>query len=125
MSARTGLAALRTVQAIREAHGNEPGTPTPDGRLYGVGDRGGVRTPDVRPGGKDAGKGVPVRKMSQLAIALSERAFVVDVNPVANRLRVISDTGRRAWRVRNRRPGAVVSSSASPACRTAHRAADS
>ncbi|MFF8507798.1 DUF4394 domain-containing protein [Streptomyces sp. NPDC015492] len=56
-----------------------------NGKLYGVGDKGGVYTVD-----SDA-KAV---KVSQLTVALQGRSFGVDFNPAANRLRVISDTGQ-------------------------------
>ncbi|MEU9706558.1 DUF4394 domain-containing protein [Streptomyces sp. NPDC047981] len=56
-----------------------------NGKLYGVGDRGGVYTVD-----SDA-KAV---KVSQLTVGLQGRHFGVDFNPAANRLRVVSDTGQ-------------------------------
>ncbi|TXS21702.1 DUF4394 domain-containing protein [Streptomyces sp. adm13(2018)] len=56
-----------------------------NGKLYGVGDRGGIYTVN-----SDA-KAV---KVSQLTVALQGRSFGVDFNPAANRLRVISDTGQ-------------------------------
>ncbi|MET9953864.1 DUF4394 domain-containing protein [Streptomyces sp. NPDC006339] len=56
-----------------------------NGKLYGVGDRGGVYTLD---------KNAQAVKVSQLTVALSGRYFGVDFNPAANRLRVISDTGQ-------------------------------
>ncbi|WP_246573997.1 DUF4394 domain-containing protein [Streptomyces genisteinicus] len=56
-----------------------------NGKLYGVGDKGGVYTLD-----SDAG----AVKVSQLTVALAGRHFGVDFNPAANRLRVISDTGQ-------------------------------
>ncbi|MEU4266825.1 DUF4394 domain-containing protein [Streptomyces sp. NPDC026092] len=56
-----------------------------NGKLYGVGDKGGVYTLT-----SDA-KAV---KVSQLTVALQGRYFGVDFNPAANRLRVISDTGQ-------------------------------
>ncbi|MGC5014400.1 DUF4394 domain-containing protein [Streptosporangium sp. DT93] len=55
------------------------------GGLYGVGDRGGVYTL----GG--AGKAT---KVSQLTVALNGSAFGVDVDPAADVLRVIGDTGQ-------------------------------
>lgn len=55
-----------------------------DGRLYGVGDAGGVYTI----------KGRKATKVSQLTTALSGTTFGVDFNPAANRLRVISDNGQ-------------------------------
>ncbi|MET9093740.1 DUF4394 domain-containing protein [Streptomyces cyaneofuscatus] len=57
-----------------------------NGKLYGVGDKGGVYTLDT----SDA----RARKVSQLTVALSGRQFGVDFNPAANRLRVISNTGQ-------------------------------
>ncbi|MGW3561017.1 DUF4394 domain-containing protein, partial [Streptomyces sp. NPDC000963] len=56
-----------------------------NGKLYGVGDKGGVYTVDD--------KAVAV-KVSQLTVALTGKHFGVDFNPAANRLRVISDTGQ-------------------------------
>ncbi|MDW8478275.1 DUF4394 domain-containing protein [Streptomyces scabiei] len=56
-----------------------------NGKLYGVGDRGGIYTLDAR---------AKARKVSQLTVALSGTAFGVDFNPAANRLRVVSDTGQ-------------------------------
>ena len=57
-----------------------------DGKLYCVGNRGGIYT--IR---TDTGKAT---KVSQLSVALSGNRFGVDFNPAANRLRVISDTGQ-------------------------------
>ncbi|MDT9698040.1 DUF4394 domain-containing protein [Streptomyces sp. P17] len=57
-----------------------------NGKLYGVGDRGGIYT--IRETGAKA------TKVSQLGVALQGRSFGVDFNPAANRLRVISDTGQ-------------------------------
>ncbi|MFG1946960.1 DUF4394 domain-containing protein [Nonomuraea sp. NPDC048826] len=56
-----------------------------DGKLYGVGDKGGVYT---------LGRQAKATKVSQLSVALDGKAFGVDFNPAANRLRVISDTGQ-------------------------------
>ena len=56
-----------------------------DGKLYGVGNAGGVYTID------DGGVATKVR---QLSVALEGTAFGVDFNPAANALRVISDTGQ-------------------------------
>lgn len=56
-----------------------------NGKLYGVGDKGGVYTVNSR------AKAV---KVSQLTVALSGRHFGIDFNPAADRLRVISDTGQ-------------------------------
>ncbi|WP_215455343.1 DUF4394 domain-containing protein [Streptomyces sp. ATCC 21386] len=57
-----------------------------NGKLYGVGDKGGVYT--LREVGAKA------TKVSQLTVALQGSAYGVDFNPAANRLRVISDTGQ-------------------------------
>lgn len=56
-----------------------------DNRLYAVGDAGGVYVL------KGSGK---ARKVSQLTVALEGSEFGVDFNPVADRLRVVSDTGQ-------------------------------
>ena len=56
-----------------------------DGKLYGVGDAGGVYTID------DAGA---ASKVKQLSIELDGQNFGVDFNPAANALRIISDTGQ-------------------------------
>ncbi|GIH95157.1 DUF4394 domain-containing protein [Planobispora siamensis] len=55
-----------------------------DGKLYAVGDKGGIYTV----------AGTKATKVSQLTVALDGRDFGVDFNPAANRLRVISDTGQ-------------------------------
>ncbi|UUU34031.1 DUF4394 domain-containing protein [Streptomyces sp. CA-210063] len=55
-------------------------------KLYGVGDQGGIYT--IREVGAKA------TKVSQLTVALQGKAYGVDFNPAANRLRVISDTGQ-------------------------------
>ncbi|MFG2292400.1 DUF4394 domain-containing protein [Streptomyces sp. NPDC048603] len=57
-----------------------------DGKLYGVGDGGGVYTLDTA--------NAQAVKVSQLTVAPAGTAFGVDFNPAANRLRVISDTGQ-------------------------------
>ncbi|TXR55798.1 DUF4394 domain-containing protein [Quadrisphaera setariae] len=57
-----------------------------DGKLYGVGDKGGVYT-------LDAGNGAAT-KVAQLTVGLQGTAFGVDFNPAANALRIISDTGQ-------------------------------
>jgi hypothetical protein len=57
-----------------------------DGKLYGVGDQGGVyrlRLNDAQ-----------ATKVSQLTVALDGTSFDADWNPAANLLRVISDTGQ-------------------------------
>ncbi|MFI8515819.1 DUF4394 domain-containing protein [Streptomyces sp. NPDC085460] len=56
-----------------------------NGKLYGVGDRGGIYTLD---------SGAKAVKVSQLTVALQGKHFGVDFNPAADRLRVISDTGQ-------------------------------
>jgi hypothetical protein len=57
-----------------------------DGKLYGVGDAGGIYTLST----DDAG----ATKVGRLTVALSGSSFGVDFNPAANRLRVVSDTGQ-------------------------------
>ncbi|MGW9068632.1 DUF4394 domain-containing protein [Streptomyces yangpuensis] len=57
-----------------------------NGKLYGVGDRGGVYTLNTT--------NAAAVKVSQLTVALAGTAFGVDFNPAANRLRVVSDTGQ-------------------------------
>lgn len=57
-----------------------------DGKLYGVGDAGGIYTLTTH----DA----KATKVSQLTVALNGTYFGVDFNPAANRLRIISDTGQ-------------------------------
>jgi Domain of unknown function (DUF4394) len=59
-----------------------------DGKLYGVGDLGGVYTIDT---GSRFGSAT---RVSQLTVPLVGKNFGVDFNPAANRLRVISDTGQ-------------------------------
>ncbi len=56
-----------------------------DGKLYGVGDRGGVYSLDT------TGQATSVGRLS---IALQGTSFGVDFNPAANALRVVSDTGQ-------------------------------
>jgi hypothetical protein len=57
-----------------------------NGKLYGVGDRGGIYTI-----GTDDAK---ASKVSQLTVALSGQLYDIDFNPAANRLRVVSDAGQ-------------------------------
>ncbi|GIH26465.1 hypothetical protein Aph01nite_47750 [Acrocarpospora phusangensis] len=57
-----------------------------DGKLYGVGDKGGVYVVNAT--------NARTAKVSQLTVALSGKSFGVDFNPAANRLRVISDNGQ-------------------------------
>jgi Domain of unknown function (DUF4394) len=59
-----------------------------DGRLYGVGNAGGIYTIRLRVGD------VRATKVSQLTVPLDGSQFGVDFNPAANRLRVISNTGQ-------------------------------
>ncbi|MBB5078463.1 DUF4394 domain-containing protein [Nonomuraea endophytica] len=56
-----------------------------NGKLYAVGDQGGVYT---------LSGAAKATKVSQLSVALDGKNFGVDFNPAANRLRVISDTGQ-------------------------------
>lgn len=56
-----------------------------DGRLYGVGDAGGVYTLD---------DGGAATKVKQLTVGLDGTHFGVDFNPAANALRIVSDTGQ-------------------------------
>lgn len=57
-----------------------------DGRLYGVGNGGGVYTIDTRY--------ATAMKASQLTVPLSGSLFGVDFNPAANALRIVSDNGQ-------------------------------
>jgi hypothetical protein len=57
-----------------------------DGQVYGVGDRGGVYRLDVH--------AAQATKVLQLTVALQGTAFGVDFNPVANALRIVSDSGQ-------------------------------
>jgi hypothetical protein len=57
-----------------------------DGKLYGVGNKGGIYTLSIG--------NAKATKVSQLSVALAGNSFGVDFNPAANRLRVISDTGQ-------------------------------
>lgn len=57
-----------------------------DGKLYGVGNNGGIYTLSTA----DAS----ASKVGQLTVGLMGTAFGVDFNPAANRLRVISNTGQ-------------------------------
>jgi Domain of unknown function (DUF4394) len=57
-----------------------------DGKLYGVGNAGGVYTL--------ATHNAKAVKVSQLTVALDGTLFGVDFNPAADRLRVVSDTGQ-------------------------------
>jgi hypothetical protein len=60
--------------------------PVQDGKLYGVGNAGGVYTQST----SDASASL----LSQLTVPLSGMFFGVDFNPAADRLRVVSDTGQ-------------------------------
>jgi hypothetical protein len=55
-------------------------------QLYGVGDAGGVYTVNDR--------NARATKVGQLSVGLQGTNFGVDVNPAADALRVISDTGQ-------------------------------
>lgn len=57
-----------------------------NGKLYGVGNKGGIYTISSRTG--------KATKVGQLSVALSGSNFGVDFNPAANALRVVSDTGQ-------------------------------
>jgi hypothetical protein len=57
-----------------------------DGKLYGVGNKGGIYTIDDASGA--------ATKVRQLTVALKGKSFGVDFNPAANALRIISDTGQ-------------------------------
>jgi hypothetical protein len=57
-----------------------------DGKLYGVGNGGGVYTIDTRT--------ARAQLVNNLSVPLSGTTFGVDFNPAADRLRIISDTGQ-------------------------------
>jgi hypothetical protein len=57
-----------------------------DGKLYGVGNAGGIYTLST--------SNATASKVSQLTVGLMGNAFGVDFNPAANRLRVVSDMGQ-------------------------------
>jgi hypothetical protein len=57
-----------------------------DGKLYGVGDGGGIYTIDTT--------NAKANPMGSLSVPLSGTFFGVDFNPAANRLRIISDNGQ-------------------------------
>ena len=57
-----------------------------NGRLYGVGDQGGIYVLSAT--------SANARKVGQLSIALDGTAFGVDFNPAANALRIVSNTGQ-------------------------------
>jgi hypothetical protein len=57
-----------------------------DGKLYGVGNGGGVYTIDTT--------NAQAALVNRLSVALQGTFFGVDFNPAANRLRIISDTGQ-------------------------------
>jgi hypothetical protein len=57
-----------------------------DGKLYGLGNAGGIYTLSDR--------NARAQKVGQLTVALSGTAFGVDFNPAADALRVVSDTGQ-------------------------------
>ncbi|TYB44852.1 DUF4394 domain-containing protein [Actinomadura chibensis] len=60
-----------------------------DGKLYVVGNYGGIYTVSL-----DAGSESTLTKVSQLTVALKGTNFGVDFNPALDRLRVISDAGQ-------------------------------
>ena len=57
-----------------------------DGRLYGVGNQGGIYAIDPET--------ASATLVSQLTVTLAGNSFGVDFNPAADRLRIISDTGQ-------------------------------
>lgn len=57
-----------------------------DGKLYGVGNKGGIYTIDDATGA--------ATKVRQLSVALKGKSFGVDFNPAANALRIVSDKGQ-------------------------------
>ncbi|SNT55351.1 protein of unknown function [Asanoa hainanensis] len=57
-----------------------------DGKLYGVGNQGGIYTLNT--------SSARATQVSQLTVPLAGTRFGVDFNPAANRLRVVSDTGQ-------------------------------
>jgi hypothetical protein len=57
-----------------------------DGKLYGLGNGGGIYTIDTGT--------AQASLVSQLTVALDGKSFGVDFNPAANALRIISDTGQ-------------------------------
>jgi hypothetical protein len=57
-----------------------------DGKLYGVGDQGGVYALDARTGAATL--------VVRLSVALEGTSFGVDFNPAADALRIVSDTGQ-------------------------------
>lgn len=65
-----------------------------DGRLYAVGDRGGVYTVTVPERRLLFTKAPKATLVNRLTVALDGKHFGVDFNPAADRLRVISDTGQ-------------------------------
>ncbi|MGH8568989.1 MAG: DUF4394 domain-containing protein [Gammaproteobacteria bacterium] len=60
-----------------------------DGKLYGLGNGGGIYTIDTR-----TGVAQPSQLVPQLTVPLVGTFFGVDFNPAANALRIISDTGQ-------------------------------
>jgi hypothetical protein len=69
-----------------------------DGKLYGVGNGGGVYTIDAATG--------EAQFVNALTVPLAGTAFGVDFNPVADRLRIISDSGQNL--AHNVNPGGVT-----------------
>jgi Domain of unknown function (DUF4394) len=83
-----------------------------DGKLYGVGNGGGIYTIDTR--------FATAMKVSQLTVPLSGMLFGVDFNPAANALRIVSDAGQNLSHsidtgVTNATPQAPLSFPALPA----------
>jgi hypothetical protein len=76
-----------------------------DGKLYGVGNAGGVYTLDPASGAATF--------VNSLTVALDGTAFGVDFNPVADRLRIISNTGQNLRH--NVLTGATISDDTPPA----------
>ncbi|MGG5258403.1 DUF4394 domain-containing protein [Phycicoccus avicenniae] len=65
-----------------------------DGKLYAVGNKGGVYTVTVPTQHLLWKKAPTATLVNRLSVALSGTSFGVDFNPAADRLRVISDTGQ-------------------------------
>jgi hypothetical protein len=57
-----------------------------DGKLYGVGDEGGIYVLDA--------KNAAATRVGRLTVALEGTSFGVDFNPAVDRLRIVSDTGQ-------------------------------
>ncbi|MGH3872945.1 MAG: DUF4394 domain-containing protein [Pseudonocardiaceae bacterium] len=74
-----------------------------DGKLYGVGDKGGLYTLEINGQATSVGR---------LTIALEGTSFGVDFNPAANALRVVSDTGQNLRQSLANTPLAVTAADA-------------